>query len=85
MTRNTSISLGDHFGDFIDAQIVQGRYGSASEVVWAGLRLLEEQETRLKALRQALEAGERSGPSKAFDFDEFLAGKHQALRGSELP
>lgn len=80
MSKNTSISLGDHFGEFIDEQIGHGRYGSVSEVVRAGLRLLEEHETRLKSLRQALEAGEQSGPSTAFDFDEFLQTKRVAAQ-----
>ncbi|HMR34433.1 MAG TPA: type II toxin-antitoxin system ParD family antitoxin [Amaricoccus sp.] len=75
MARNTSISLGDHFAAFIDAQVQTGRYGSASEVVCAGLRLLEEHEAKVQALRAALIAGEESGPSTVFDFDAFLAGK----------
>ena len=75
MGKNTSISLGDHFASFIDRQIAEGRYGSASEVVRAGLRLLEEQEVRLAALRAALLAGEQSGPSEPFDFDRFLERK----------
>ena len=79
MPRNTSISLGDHFGEFIEAQVGQGRYGSASEVVRAGLRLLEEQDTRLRALRQALQAGEQSGQSAPFDFDQFLQDKRDAV------
>lgn len=74
-TRNTSISLGAHFGSFIERQVAHGRYGSASEVVRAGLRLLEEQEARLSALRQALEEGERSGPATDFDFDDFIRAK----------
>jgi antitoxin ParD1/3/4 len=73
MTRNTSISLGSHFATFVDSQLAAGRYGTASEVVRAGLRLLEEHETRLAALRAALLAGEHSGPATAFDFDAFLA------------
>ncbi|MBW8881427.1 MAG: type II toxin-antitoxin system ParD family antitoxin [Asticcacaulis sp.] len=76
MARNTSISLGDHFSDFIAVQVEQGRYGSASDVVRAGLRLLEEQEAKLGALRQALIDGERSGPSQPFDPDAFLAEMH---------
>jgi len=75
MGKNTSISLGDHFTSFVDRQLAEGRYGSASEVVRAGLRLLEEQEVKLAALRAALLAGEQSGPSAPFDFDRFLEGK----------
>jgi antitoxin ParD1/3/4 len=75
MTKNTSISLGDHFSRFVDRQLAQGRYGSASEVVRAGLRLLEEHEIKLEALRAALIEGEQSGPSEPFDFDHFLEGK----------
>src|SRR5690554_1817293 len=61
MARNTSVSLGDHFQEFIDRQIKQGRYGSASEVVRASLRLLEEHEDKVETLRQALIDGEQSG------------------------
>ena len=61
MAKNTSVSLGDHFEKFIGNQIDSGRFGSASEVVRAGLRLLETSESRLEVLRQALREGERSG------------------------
>jgi len=73
MSRNTSITLGDHFGEFIDQQVEDGRYSTASEVVRAGLRLLEEQELKLQALRAAIIEGEESGPPEPFDVDEFLA------------
>src|SRR5271169_2781468 len=81
MTKNTSISLGDHFGSFVDRQLAEGRYGTASEVVRAGLRLLEEHEIRLTALRAALIEGEQSGPSQPFDFDRFLEGKRNRQTG----
>ena len=79
MPRNTSISLGDHFASFIDTQVQGGRYGSASDVVRAGLRLLEEHETKVKALQEALIAGEDSGTPTAFDFDAFTARKRASM------
>ena len=72
MARNTSVALGDHFAEFIQSQVRTGRYGSASDVVRAGLRLLEEHEAQVKALRDALVAGEESGPPQPFDSDAFL-------------
>ena len=75
MSKNTSVSLGDHFTGFIEAQVAQGRYGSASDVMRAGLRLLEEREARLAVVRAALVEGELSGPSTPFNVDAFIAAK----------
>jgi antitoxin ParD1/3/4 len=77
MSKNTSISLGDHFADFVEALVAQGRYASASEAVRAGLRLLEEREAGLQALRAALIEGENGGASEAIDFDAFIAEKRK--------
>ena len=80
MAKSTSISLDDHFAEFIEEQVAHGRYGSASDVVRAGLRLLEEQETRLRTLQTALIEGEQSGQPSPFDFDSFLEDKQASAR-----
>ena len=72
MAKNTSVSLGDHFEGFIAHQIESGRFGSASEVIRAGLRLLEDTETKTAALRQALLEGEQSGIA-SYSYDSFIA------------
>ncbi|MBB2972132.1 type II toxin-antitoxin system ParD family antitoxin [Mesorhizobium sp. RMAD-H1] len=81
MAKNTSISLGDHFSGFIDRQVKTGRYGSASDVVRAGLRLLEEHEAKVKALEAALVEGEESGEPQPFDNEAFKA-RMRAAYGS---
>jgi antitoxin ParD1/3/4 len=78
MGKNTSFSLGDHFSDFIESQVARGRYGNASDVVRAGLRLLEEHEGKLAVLRAALIEGENSGQSAPFDFEDFIARKRKS-------
>ena len=80
MAKHTSISLGDHFTRFIEQQISRGRYGSASEIVRAGLRILEEHESRVEALRSALIEGEQSGEAESFDVDNFLSSVKQSKK-----
>ena len=72
MGRNTSISLGNHFESFIEHTISDGRFTNASEVIRAGLRLLEEEENRVIALRKAIQEGIDSGIAKDFEPKEFL-------------
>jgi antitoxin ParD1/3/4 len=72
MSKNTSITLGSYFDQFIQGVLKEGRYKNASEVVRAGLRLLEEQEQKIIALRHAIDEGINSGLAKDFDPDEHL-------------
>ena len=69
MGRNTSVSLGDHFETFVDERVKMGRYASASDAVRAGLRLLEQEETKLETLRAALIKGEESGIAEDYDIE----------------
>ncbi|MDX5338955.1 MAG: type II toxin-antitoxin system ParD family antitoxin [Cyclobacteriaceae bacterium] len=72
MGRNTSVSLGDYFEEFVDSKVSEGRYSSASEVIRAGLRLLEEEENKLLALKNAVREGIESGIVKDFDPEKHL-------------
>lgn len=78
----TSVALSAHFETFVRQQVSAGRFNNVSEVVRAGLRLLEDQEQftelKLQELRAAIHAGEASGPGKSADavFDR-LEGKYQ--------
>lgn len=75
MPTNISISIDDHFAEFLACEVATGRYRSATEVVKAGLRLLEDQETTMSVLRAALATGEASGAPDDFDFDAFVAAR----------
>jgi antitoxin ParD1/3/4 len=66
MSKNTSISLGTHFDQFVSSQVTGGRYKNVSEVIRAGLRLLEDEETKVIALRSAIQEGIDSGIAHDF-------------------
>ena len=72
MAKNTSISLGDHFDQFIASQLATGRYSSATEVVRAGLRLLENEELKFETLRGLISEGHTSGEAK-YNYESFMA------------
>lgn len=78
MGRDTSFSLNEHECTFIEEQVASGRYRSAGELLHAALRLLEDRETSLHALREDLITGETSGESTPFDFDEFVSRNRAA-------
>lgn len=77
MGRNTSISLGSHFENFINSSVTSGKYNSASEVVRSALRHLESEEKKVKELRNALIEGENRQMVENFNSDQHLADLHQ--------
>lgn len=81
MPKNTSFILGDHFDAFVASQVEAGRYRNATDVIRSGLRLLEERETKLQALRHALIEGEQSGVAGPLDMEKI---KRQAREEAGL-
>ncbi|WP_328185536.1 type II toxin-antitoxin system ParD family antitoxin [Marinobacter sp. OP 3.4] len=75
MARTITIDPGAELTDFIATLVESGRYKTTSEVIRAGLRLLQEDlaASKLEQLRQLIEEGERSGIAKEWNVDEFLS------------
>ncbi len=84
MSRNTSVTLGEHFDGFITKQIDSGRFESKSEVVRAAMRLLEEHEQKVSALRQALVEGETSGELVPFAMAVIIAEARQEAKSGSV-
>jgi len=82
MGRNTSVSLGNYFEDFVDNKITQGRYKNASEVIRAGLRLLEEEESKIQFLKNAIQEGLESGIAKDFNPKNHLASLKTKIKNN---
>ena len=70
--KTTSVALGTYFENFVRTKVEQGRYNNASEVIRAGLRLLEENESQLQELRMAIAEGMNSGLAIEFNSQEHL-------------
>jgi antitoxin ParD1/3/4 len=70
--KNTSISLGNYFDNFVSSQVSVGRFKNVSEVIRAGLRLLEDEEGKVIALRKAIQEGKDSGIAHNFDPEKHL-------------
>lgn len=83
MSKNTSIILDGHLEVFVNAQIETGSYSSMSDVIRAGLRLLEEHEMKIQRLRVEVQKGIDSGVAKEFDFAKFLEEKNQAFEKAD--
>ena len=79
MAKNTSVSLGNHFDDFITRQVTDGRYGSASEVIRAGLRKLEDEDEKLKILRALIQEGIASGTAE-YSYDSLMKELDEELK-----
>ena len=62
-----NVSIGDRWESYIEALLKEGRYGSASEIVREGLRLVEEREQKLAALRETIEASIERGGAHSID------------------
>ena len=77
MNTHMKLSLDDHSAEFIEQQVDGGNFASPSEVVAAGLKLLEERQKYVEAVRAALIEGEESGEPQPFDLNEFLAEMHR--------
>jgi len=72
MRQNTSVSLGNYFDNFVEDNVLEGRYENAGEVIRAGLRLLEEEENKIKILKKAIKEGVDSGIAMDFNPQEHL-------------
>ena len=70
--KNKYVSLGNYFDEFVSSQVSAGRYKNVSEVIRAGLRLLENEESKALALKNAIQEGLNSPRVENFDFDENL-------------
>ena len=82
MGRNTSVILGEHFDEFIKSEIDSGRYKSASEIIRSGLRLLEVEKQKIRAINEALIVGEMSGKAFEFDNEKFKRKMRKKLRAN---
>ncbi|NEN24964.1 type II toxin-antitoxin system ParD family antitoxin [Cryomorpha ignava] len=83
MAKNTSIVLGNHFDSFIQSEIQSGRYNSISEVIRSGLRMFEDEKSKITAINKALEDGEESGEPRTFDNEKFKMKLRKKLNFNE--
>lgn len=80
MGRNTSVSLGNYFESFVDNRVSEGRFKNASEVIRAGLRLLESEENNIVILKNAIREGIESGIAENFNPKKHLESLKTAKR-----
>jgi antitoxin ParD1/3/4 len=82
MSKNTSVSLGDHFEAYARRKVETGQFSSISDVIRDALRRAEERDLRIERLRELIREGEESGPPQPFDFDEFLKEMRANYKGA---
>lgn len=78
--KNTSVALGNYFDEFVQNQVSAGRYKNVSEVIRAGLRLLENEENKAIALRNAIQEGIDSGVATDFNREDFLEELKESVK-----
>jgi len=81
-TKNTSVTLSDHFVEYARRKVASGEFSSISEVIRDSLRRAEERDIRIERLRTLIHEGEESGPAQLFDFDEFLKDMRANYKGA---
>lgn len=77
MATHKTFTLSEQNQAKVDAYVASGHFATPDEVVKAGLELLQDQQRRIEALRQAIEEGEASGIAQGFTFEGFLKKKRQ--------
>lgn len=78
--KNTSVSLGNYFDEFVQSQVAAGSYKNISEVIRAGLRLLESEESKAAVLRNAIQEGIDSGVATNINREDFLEDLKQSVK-----
>ena len=77
-----SFVIGDHFDAFINEQVNSGRFINASEVVRAGLRLLERDETKLAELKRLIKEGEDDiAAGRVYEYEDGEALLNDIMHG----
>lgn len=73
MNKPVQVTVSDHAASFVSRELESGRFDTVDEVVEAGLRMLEQEQTKIERLRELLIESENSGPAEPFDRNALMA------------